>query len=102
MTPDPAHSERRLAILEVLDPSGHLVLTWNPNEPASVEQARAEFERLKGCGFGFFIGEAEDAPKVTRLKGAALQRSGELVIRSTRTFDPEAERTVAVRPMRGG
>ena len=88
--------------MEVLGPSGHLVLTWDPTDHASVERARAEFDRLRGCGFAFFTSDADGAPKVTKLKGAALERSGDLVIRLARQFDAEAERTVAVPPHRGG
>jgi len=88
--------------MEILDPSGHLVLTWDPADEASVTRARDEFERLKGCGFAFFMSDAPEAPKVTRLKGAALNHSGELVIRLARTFDADADRVVAVPPHRGG
>jgi hypothetical protein len=88
--------------LEILDPTGHLILTWDPDDETSVTKAREEFDRLKGCGFAFFLGDEDNAPRVTALKEKALEHSGELVIKTARTFNPQAKRTVAVRPMRGG
>jgi hypothetical protein len=84
--------------LEILDPSGHLTLSWNPNDPAEVEKARAEFARLKGCGFAFFASEQDEKPKLRIGRSGRLE--GRLV--QVKEFDTEAERTVAVRPMRGG
>ena len=90
--------------MEILDPSGHLTLSWEPDDPASVERAREEFTRLQGLGFAFFSTQAPDAVKVVRLKARALKQAGSLDVRPvlTKTFEPRARRTVAVRPMQGG
>ena len=89
-------------VLEVMDASGHLTLTWDPDKPDEVAQARAEFARLKAAGFAFFAtacGGTEDAQTVKR-----LGTTGELrvVPEQVKAFAPHARRTVAVRPMRGG
>lgn len=90
-------------VLEVLDPSGHITLRWSPDDPDSVEQARAEFEKLKAAGFAFFVDEASAVP-VTRLKPKAFAQAGQLDVRPAmvREFDPRRRRTVAVRPLQGG
>ena len=86
-------SEHRL---EVLDPSGHLTLTWNPEDAASIKEAKNEFDRLKEQGYAFFVGDQA----VKNWKAA--HESGRIVTVRATEFDPEAERTVAVKPMRGG
>lgn len=84
--------------LEILDSSGHLTLSWNPHDAADVERAREEFARLKSAGFAFFSSEQDEKPKLRIGKSGRLE--GRLV--QVKEFDTEAERTVAVRPMRGG
>lgn len=84
--------------LEVLDATGHLTLAWNPHDPAEVERAKQEFARLKAAGFAFFSSEQDDRPRL-RI-GSSGRLEGRLV--QVKEFDTEAERTVAVRPMRGG
>jgi len=82
-----------LSVLEIMDPSGHLTLTWNPDNPDEVKTAKAEFERLKGCGYAFF---AEDKPQ------KKLGKRGTLDVRPVQTKELKPGRTLAVRPMRGG
>lgn len=84
--------------LEILDVTGHLTLSWNPHEPEDVARAKAEFDRLKSAGFAFFSSEEDEKPKLRIGKSGRLE--GRLV--QVKDFDTEAERTVAVRPMRGG
>lgn len=90
-------------VLEVLDPTGHITLRWSPDDPASVERAREEFDKLKAAGFAFFVDEASAIP-IVRLKQAALAMAGQLDVRpaAVREFEPRRRRTVAVRPMQGG
>jgi hypothetical protein len=80
--------------LEVLDPTGHVTLTWDPNDPDAVRTAEDEFERLKTAGFAFFVNDAETD---------ALGESGTLDVRpaAAQTLRRRG-RTVAVRPMVGG
>jgi hypothetical protein len=82
--------------MDVLDATGHLSLTWDPADPESVSKAKAEFEQLKAAGFAFF----STAGKTALRLGRTGELRGELV--QTKEFEPEAARTVAVRPMRGG
>lgn len=84
--------------LEILDVSGHLTLSWNPHDASDVERAKQEFARLKAAGFAFFSSEQDERPKL-RI-GTSGRLEGRLV--QVKEFDTEAERTVAVRPMRGG
>ncbi len=122
--------------MQVMDPSGHLSLTWDPGDAPSVARARAEFDRLKAEGWAFFttaetptpvpVFNTRGRPPAWRSEGAldlAPERRGDTRVDSkesraaerldaklstdshpvrTRTFQPKAERTVAVRPMRGG
>lgn len=41
-------------VLEVLDSSGHLTLTWDPANPDEVAKAREEVKRLKEVGYTFY------------------------------------------------
>lgn len=53
-------------------------ISWNPEDEASVEEARNKFEELKEEGYSFFSGKRVDE------------------------FDPELEEVTAVAPMAGG
>ncbi|MFA6046278.1 MAG: hypothetical protein WC718_14940 [Phycisphaerales bacterium] len=104
--------------LEVLDSSGHLTLEWDPNDETEIAAIRAEVARLKAAGYSFFLVEGTPADEV-----AAGSGSGKLVVR--RIDDPAdppvqepttssdsladqpkrghgGQRSVAMRPMRGG
>jgi hypothetical protein len=107
-------------VMEVLDPTGHLSLTWDPEDEASVAKARAEFERLKAAGYTFYsvpvrlnafgerAGEVSvevgavpappDAPAPKR-RGFGRRKQPEGPVKE---FEPKSERTVATPPMRGG
>lgn len=41
-------------VLQVLDRTGDLTLTWNPDDPDEVAEIRVEVERLKAAGYTFF------------------------------------------------
>lgn len=75
-----------LSTIEVLDASGHLSLTWNPNDPADVARARKEVENLKAAGYGFF--------RVLPPEEAIDQGGGELIV--SRVDDPVAPGPVLV------
>jgi hypothetical protein len=52
---DPVALQRQgLYVLQVLDRTGDLTLTWDPNDPAQVANAREEVQRLKAAGYTFF------------------------------------------------
>jgi hypothetical protein len=93
--------------LETTGADERTVVRWDPADPQSVERARAEFERLRVAGYLLFAlverpGASVEtkAPAFQASLGAFTGRSP--VPRQTRTFEPEATRIVAVRPMRGG
>jgi hypothetical protein len=85
-------------IMEVLDATGHLTLTWNPNDETDVKRAKDEFDRLKAAGFSFFATIGETGQKPVRKLGDA----GTLTVERIEDFKPKRQRTVAVRPMQGG
>lgn len=43
--------------LEVLNVSGHLSLSWDPENEQEVAEVRAEVERLRAAGYSFFLVE---------------------------------------------
>lgn len=88
--------------MEVLDPSGHVQLVWDPENPESVKKAEAEYEKLKEAGFAFFASASVDADKVEEFDPAHGPLDGRL--EQVRSFKKvaRARRTTAVPPMRGG
>jgi len=112
--------------IEVLSPAGHVLLTWDPADQASVDRARAEFQALEAAGYEFFrvesqtperafsstagalvvkrVEAAEVAPRAEPLSAPAPRRRGRPPKNATPTTEARAqtERVVATRPMRGG
>lgn len=86
--------------MEVLDPSGHVTLKWDPDDPESVKKAEAEFGKMRDAGFAFFSSASVDADKVEEMDPAAGSLDGRL--EQVREFKRRARRTTAVPPMRGG
>lgn len=86
-----------IAEMEILNADGDLRLTWDPDKPDEVAKAKAEFERLKGCGYAFFSRGYEKPVKRLGKTGALNVQVPE----KTKDFKPRG-RTVAVRPLRGG
>ena len=59
--------------LDVLDPSGHLTLKWNPADPEEVTKAREEVGRLKKAGYTFFnVVGSKGADEIEAGKGHLL------------------------------
>ncbi len=81
--------------LEILNPSGHLTLTWSPSEPAEVAEIRAEVTRLKAAGYSFFLVDDTPADEVT-----AAGSTGQLKVR--RIEDPTANPATEPVPASGG
>lgn len=109
-------------VVEVLDRSGHLTLTWDPDIPESVERAQEDFAKLQAAGYEFFRVLNPDQPTTgfSSAEGALIVKrvtAGE-VAPVVRNPDPSArrrgrqpkprdtqagrDRTVAMRPQRGG
>jgi hypothetical protein len=94
----PVNSEAH--VLDIPDPSGHLSLTWNIDDPASVATAEAEFNRLKAAGYTFYTTDGREIARLTL--PSVLEEQNVLDIRIAKQFEPKAKRTVAMRPMKGG
>ena len=70
--------------LYILDASGHLTLTWNPDDAADVARARAEVENLRAAGYSFFAIEgAEGVDELERGKGHLVVRRADQVVQET-------------------
>jgi len=74
-----------LGAMAVMDKTGDSKVTWDPNQPAEVEAARAQFDVLKKKGYSAFRMGADDQ------QGARMQ-----------DFDPAARRIIFVPQMQGG
>lgn len=94
--------------LEVLDPSGHVTLEWDPDDEESVRKAEAEFDRLRDAGFAFFTEVETFDPKAGKLDAEFGAEPDEpapkkrQAPRQTRKFRKRARKTTAVPPLRGG
>lgn len=88
--------------MQVLDPSGHVTLVWDPDDPESVKKAEAEFEKMHAAGFAFFTSGSVDADRVEGLDPATGSLDARL--EQARSFRRvrRSRRTVAVPPMAGG
>lgn len=72
--------------MKIMDPSkGDVKVIWNPDVPAEVESARAQFNTLRGKGYlAYSVG--------------ARGRRGEQI----REFNPDAESIILAPPLVGG
>lgn len=75
-----------LSKMEILDPTGHTEITWDPNDEESVRVARETFNRMTGNGYQAF-----------RPGPAKGQRGNRIT-----TFDPSVERMVLFPQLQGG
>jgi hypothetical protein len=86
--------------LQVPGATGHVTLSWDPDDADQVRVARLEFDALKSAGFAFYT-EADKERRNWKAgdgKLRAERRTAEIV----RTFEPRRRRTVAIRPQVGG
>lgn len=101
-TREPGGAPVMICEMEVLDPSGHVTLQWDPDDPGSVKKAEAEFERMRGAGFAFFTSASVDADKVEEIDASVGALDGRLEQVREFTRVRRARRTTAVPAMRGG
>lgn len=71
--------------LKVLDPNGHTRTSWDTSDPAEIEAARRLFEELTHRGYRAF--------RMSKAGGDGVP---------TGAFDPGAEETLLVPPIRAG
>jgi hypothetical protein len=76
----------------VLNVEGHTTVTWNPEDEASVNAARAEFDRL--CGEGY---QAFEMDVITE-NGVVVEEKGKRV----RSFTPAVGKLMMVPQLHGG
>ncbi|MFM8302876.1 MAG: hypothetical protein ACKOA9_01050 [Actinomycetota bacterium] len=76
-----------MGTMRILDSTGDTTVTWAPDDPASLLEAEALFDRLR----------SERKIPFARVVGAPA-REAERIAR----FDPDAEEIVWVRPVAGG
>ena len=79
-------------VMEVMDPTGHTTVTWNPDDQTSVADAQREFDRLRRNGYSAFRLD------VTHENGCVTEQKGELINR----FDPQAGKVMMVPQLEGG
>lgn len=70
--------------LSILNRTGHAAVTWDESKPETVEKARQTYKEFLAQGFATFV-VSPTAPST-----------------QIRTFDPKAERIIAVGPYVGG
>ncbi|SRR5258706_9898446 len=102
-----------IAELAILDPTGHVTLEWDPTDKKQVDEARKEFDKLKSCGYAFFVSVESvtgslDTGKEKQIK-TFKKTEGKISVRSlpenmtqTKELPKGRQRGVAVPPMRGG
>jgi hypothetical protein len=76
--------------LEVLNSSGHLTLTWNPDKPDEVTEARKMVEKLRAEGYAFFV--------VAGSTGSDPVEQGNGMILVRRVEDPTNEEALPPEP----
>lgn len=100
-----------LNTMDVLGPTGHVTLEWNPNDKDAVREAEKEFERLKAAGYIFysvpvrmddFDGHGGRASAVFADDAPEADEENALPEGPVRKFNARSRRTVARPPMRGG
>jgi hypothetical protein len=85
-----------MGLMKVMGPEGDTEIAWDPDDKASVEKAKEEFNRLKKDGYEFF--------EVAETKGKQVKRfskkAGKLIA-APRAAKSQAEKTGG-RAMAGG
>jgi len=78
--------------MHVMDPSGHTTVTWDPDNAASVRDARRQFDDLRRRGYQAFMMNS------IHENGAVVEERGERID----AFDPKAGKVMMVPQLRGG
>lgn len=79
-------------VMNIMDSSGHTTVTWNPEDEASIADARTEFNRLVREGFAAFRMD------IVSENGVVVEEKGERITR----FEPEAGKLMMVPHRAGG
>lgn len=73
------------AVMQIMDPSGHLTVMWDKSKPAEVDAAKAQFDKFRKEGYSAFRTVDGDE------KGERMDK-----------FDPEAKGVIMIAPLKGG
>lgn len=71
--------------MQVMDPTGHTTVKWDPKSPDEVEVAKAVFKKMRKKGYSAFR---------TKLTGGKGERMDE--------FDPSAKNLILIPQLVGG
>jgi hypothetical protein len=81
-----------IAVLHVLNASGHLTLTWNPADSVDVARARKEVEDLRAAGYSFFAVEgATGIDEIEKGKGHLVVKKVEQIFAPLPVESPAGE-----------
>lgn len=79
-------------LMQIMDPSGHTTVTWDPDDAATVADARREFDRLRREGYWAYEMEpVANGAAVIETKGRRVER-----------FDPALGKLMMVPQLVGG
>jgi hypothetical protein len=97
-----------MRVMEILDHTGHQTVTWDPNDEASVTDARRQFDRLRAQGYSMFrmaaigqtavVEEPDQSQELEEFNAA----DGRVAAVRIDEFDPQAERVTAIPQRVGG
>ena len=76
----------------VMDRNGHTTVTWDPRDPASINEAKEQFDRYIREGYQAFRMD------VVHEDGVVVEEKGERISE----FDPQAGKVMMVPHLRGG
>jgi hypothetical protein len=76
-----------MGLMRIIDETGDTVVTWGPDDPATIAEAAAIFRRL----------DLERRMAFARPAGAPASEAERI-----HAFDPHAEEIIWVRPIQGG
>lgn len=79
-------------VMQVMDPTGHTSITWNPDVEDSIAEAKREFNHLINRGYkAFKMSVSHDGRAVVEEKGDRID-----------TFDPTAGKILMIPHLVGG
>lgn len=94
MTEAPASVTSRRGEMKVMNHTGHDLVTWNPDDPASVTAARTMFNDLRRQGYSAF--------RMDTISTNGVQRERHNSDNLIREFDPELGHIMMVPQRQGG
>lgn len=78
--------------MEILDPTGHTTVTWNPEDKSSIKDAEKKFDDMIKQGYTAF------AMELVSTNGVTVEKKGQRI----KKFDPEAGKIMMIPQLVGG